>query len=100
MKSFEFIQILGVQSEKRILPHTTLSIENDQMIYLKKAFCGFCAAQRPVEMENLGRVICAILELNESEKLSVLGNIAKWTMALQAANSLDSFTSSFSSFFA
>ena len=70
-----------------------------RLVYLKQAFCGFFQAKQAVEMENLGRVICAILEANPDEKHAIMDGIATITPLKTATSTLESFTSTFSSLF-
>eukprot|EP01041_Mallomonas_annulata_P003557 gene3557-7077_t len=75
--------------------------EREQKItYLKSAFCGFVLAKKSVEMQNLGRVICAILGLEPEEHARVTEAITKLTPAAAATSSMvESFSTNFVSFF-
>eukprot|EP01034_Spumella_vulgaris_P025367 gene25367-31818_t len=48
-----------------------------RLTYLKQAFLGFFKAKKGVEMQHLGRVICAILGLTEDEQYTVMEGILK-----------------------
>ena len=45
--------------------------------YLKKAFAGFVSAEGLVQMQSLGRVICAILDMDAAEQAAVMEAIGK-----------------------
>lgn len=71
-----------------------------RLLYLRQAFCRFFKAQAGVEMENLGRVICAILGLTEDEKTMVMESISKIAPAVAVSSTFDSVTSAFENLFA
>ena len=57
---------------------TNSNINTEQSyIYLRKAFSGFVKAKRDVELENLGRVIVALLCFDDNERQDVLQAIAQ-----------------------
>ena len=70
-----------------------------RLLYLRQAFCRFFKAKAGVEMENLGRVICAILGLSESEQQVVMESISKMAPAVVVTSTFDSITSTFESLF-
>ena len=71
-----------------------------KIIYLKQAFCGFFKAKHAVEMEHLGRVICAILGLSNEEQMSVMEGIESLAPIRSASTTFEAFTSNFTSLFA
>jgi hypothetical protein len=66
--------------------------------YLRQAFCGFVKAKQTVEMEHLGRVICAILGLQPPEQTAVMEAITKLSPAVAAASTFESLSSNLTSF--
>ena len=57
---------------------TNSNINTEQTyIYLRQAFSGFVKAKRDVELENLGRVIVALLCFDDNERQDVLQAIAQ-----------------------
>lgn len=79
------------------LGSSTKGDEKDQQIaYLKQAFCGFFKAQKIVEMEHLGRVICAILVLSVEEQGQVMDGISSLAPLLSASSTIETITSNFS----
>ena len=68
-------------------------------MYLKQAFCGFFKAKQALEVEHLGRVMCAILGLTADEQVLVMEGIAKWSTAVVASSTIESFTYNFTSLF-
>jgi hypothetical protein len=57
---------------------TNSNINTEQSyIYLRKAFSGFVKAKRDVELENLGRVIVALLCFDDNERQDVLQAITQ-----------------------
>ena len=75
-------------------------MEREQRItYLKQAFCGFFRAKQGVEMEHLGRVICAILGLTPEEQSAVMDSISRLTPAVVASSTIESFAYNFTSLF-
>lgn len=60
-----------------------------RLIYLKQAFCGFFKAKQEVEMQHLGRVICAILGVTGEEQATIMDSICRITPALVATSSLE-----------
>lgn len=87
------------------LQSSSLATEKDiqereqRLIYLKQAFTSFLKAKNAIEMENLGRVICAILGVTIEEENSIMENILKLTPAVVATSTFDSFSQSFASIF-
>jgi hypothetical protein len=70
-----------------------------QVQYLRQAFCGFVRAKQSVEMQHLGRVICAILGLSPTEQAGVMDAIAKLSPAVVATSTLESLSANISSYF-
>jgi hypothetical protein len=70
-----------------------------RIVYLRQAFTGFFRAKKEVEMQHLGRVICAILELAADEQALVMEGISKLTPALITNSTIESFTSNLTSAF-
>jgi hypothetical protein len=70
-----------------------------RLTYLKQAFLGFFKAKQGVEMQHLGRVICAILGLSEEEQYTIMEGILKLTPAVQVTSTFESMAGSFSSIF-
>jgi hypothetical protein len=81
----------------------TAELEDEEremrLLYLRQAFCGFFKAKAGVEMENLGRVICAILGLSADEQTAVMESISKIAPAVAVSSTFDSITSSFENLF-
>lgn len=81
----------------------TLIEEEDEreqrLIYLRQAFCGFFRAKQGVEMQNLARVMCAILGVGQDEQLVIMESIARLVPALVATTTLESLSYNFSSLF-
>jgi hypothetical protein len=76
-------------------------VEQEKLItYLRQAFCGFVNAKEAVEMEHLGRVICAILDLNTEEQSKAMMSITNLTPAVVATSAAQSFAKSFTTLFA
>jgi hypothetical protein len=74
--------------------------EQEQKIaYLRQAFCGFVKAKHEAEMENLGRVICAILGLSPEEQASIMEHISRLTPAVVATTTFEVLSSNLSSIF-
>ena len=65
-----------------------------------QAFCAFVRAKEAVEMNHLGRVICAILRLTVEEQQTVMEHIGVLATAAVATSALSTFSSNFSSLFA
>lgn len=70
-----------------------------RLLYLRQAFVGFFKAKHAVEMQHLGRVICAILGVSIEEQGMILDSISKLTPAVVASSTFDSFSQSFASIF-
>ncbi len=68
-----------------------------QLSYLKQAFFGFMKAKEASEMQQLGRVICAILEMTPEEQTIVNDSIVRMTTGVIVTHSLDSLTSNIAS---
>jgi len=81
----------------------TLTEEEDEreqrLIYLRQAFCGFFRAKQGVEMQNLARVMCAILGVEPSEQTIIMESIDRLVPALVATTTLESLSYNFSSLF-
>lgn len=76
-------------------------MEREQkIIYLRQAFCGFFKAKQSVEMEHLGRVICAILGLTTEEQKLVMERITKIAPSVAVNSTLESISSNITSLFA
>ena len=59
--------------------------------YLRKAFAGFVTAEGLVQMQSLGRVICAILDMDAAEQAAVMEAIGRiWPGGGGALESLSS----------
>ncbi len=82
----------------------TLTEEEDEreqrLIYLRQAFCGFFRAKQGVEMQNLARVMCAILGVAQDEQLAIMESIDRLVPALVATTTFESLSYNFSSLFA
>lgn len=70
-----------------------------RLLYLRQAFCGFFRAKQGVEMQNLARVMCAILGVDEQEQAAIMESIARLVPALVATTTLESLSYNFSSLF-
>jgi hypothetical protein len=70
-----------------------------RLVYLKQAICSFFKAKHTVEMQHLGRVICAILGVSIEEEQQIMENIAKLAPAVVATSTIESFSQSFASIF-
>ena len=68
-----------------------------QLSYLQLAFFGFMKAKESSEMQQLGRVICAILEMSPDEQIIVNESIVRMTTGVIVTHSLDSLTSNIAS---
>ena len=80
--------------------NVTQSEKEQKITYLKQAFLGFFKAKESVEMQHLGRVICAILGLNVDEQTHVMNGIKSLEPIKNATNTIESFTYNISSLFA
>jgi hypothetical protein len=86
--------------DKDGLNNNPLENEREQrLLYLKQAFIGFFRAKQPVEMQHLGRVICAILGMSVEEQTEIMESIEKLSPAVVATTTLESFSQSFASIF-
>lgn len=70
-----------------------------RLIYLRQAFVGFVKAKHNSEMQNLGRVICAILALSPAEEASIMESISTIAPAVVASTTFGTLTSSFTNIF-
>ena len=70
-----------------------------RIVYLRQAFCGFFKARTSVEMQHLGRVICAILGLDPAEQGAVMDSVSQLSTAWAATSAISSFSSNISSLF-
>jgi DNA repair exonuclease SbcCD ATPase subunit len=70
-----------------------------RLVYLKQAFSGFFRAKNPVEMQHLGRVICAILGVDIEEQGMIMEGITKLSPAVVATTTIDSITQQIASIF-
>jgi hypothetical protein len=88
----------GIKQSKLSSPSRTV-VESEsgweqKSIYLKKAFLEFMKAKGSNEMRNLGRVICAILDLDSADQTNVMENIDR--IAPQSVvDTLESFSTMF-----
>ncbi len=71
----------------------------DKQEYLRKAFIGFFRAKKEVEMQHLGRVICAILCLSVEEQDQVMRGIGLMTPSINLNSTIESLTSNFAGMF-
>lgn len=82
------------------LENTRDESEREQRIlYLRQAFCGFFKAKNSVEMQHLGRVICAILGVSLEEQNAVLEAIGRLVPAVVATSTIESLSNQLSSIF-
>jgi hypothetical protein len=72
----------------------------ERLIYLRQAFCGLFRAKHGVEMQNLARVICAILGVGAEEQATITDCIARLNPAIVATSTLETISYNFSSLFA
>jgi len=63
-------QALKSRLQMPIGPDNLSSLEREQ--YLRQAFCALFRAKQGIEMQNLARVMCSILCLNDQEQAQVL----------------------------
>jgi len=70
-----------------------------RLMYLRQAFCGFFKAKQGMEMQNLARVMCAILGVSEEEQAEILESIERLVPALVATSTLESLSYNLTSFF-
>jgi hypothetical protein len=70
-----------------------------RLMYLKQAFSGFFRAKNTVEMQHLGRVICAILGVDIEEQATILESITKLSPAVVATSTIESITQQLASIF-
>ncbi len=91
------------QQPRSIFQETYLTEEDHEreqrLLYLRQAFCRFFKAKAGVEMENLGRVICAILGLSDDEHTMVMDSISKIAPAVVVSSTFDSINSVFDNLF-
>lgn len=75
-------------------------LEREQkLVYLKQAFCGLFKAKQPIEMQHLGRVICAILDVSTEEQNQIMDSIAKLSPAVVTSTTIESLSQSIASIF-
>jgi hypothetical protein len=79
--------------------HRDESEREQRIVYLRQAFCGFFKAKNSVEMQHLGRVICAILGVSIEEQNSVLEAIGRLVPAVVATSTIESLSNQLSSIF-
>jgi hypothetical protein len=72
----------------------------ERLIYLRQAFCGLFWAKHGVEMQNLARVICAILGVGAEEQATITDCIARLNPAIVATSTLETISYKFLSLFA
>lgn len=70
-----------------------------RMLYLRQAFSGFFRAKNAVEMQHLGRVICAILGVDIEEQAVIMDSIMKLSPAVVATTTIESITQQLASIF-
>lgn len=70
-----------------------------RLIYLRQAFCGFFRAKQGLEMQNLARVMCAILAVDAEEQSAIMESIERLVPALVATSTIESLSYNFSSLF-
>jgi len=73
--------------------NTTVSLTEREQEYLRQAFVGLFLAKQDklqLEMQHLGRVLCALLKLSDQQKHEVLERINLLATAAVAKESLDS----------
>ena len=70
-----------------------------RLIYLRQAFCGFFRAKQGLEMQNLARVMCAILAVEAEEQSAIMESIERLVPALVATSTIESLSYNFSSLF-
>lgn len=70
-----------------------------RMLYLRQAFSGFFRAKNAVEMQHLGRVICAILGVDIEEQAVIMDSILKLSPAVVATTTIESITQQLASIF-
>ena len=87
------IQIKALQSQKPVNDLTS------QFLYLKQAFLTFVTSSDVNDIQHLGRVICTILEYNETDAALIASAIVKFAPAMVTASAIDSFSSGLTSFF-
>ena len=76
------------------------SDREQKIIYLRKAFCSFVKAKQTSEMLSLGRVICAILDIEGSEKENVIDSVSKLGPVAVASSALEAISNNmFGSFY-
>lgn len=78
----------------RILNQAHPDLEQ-QFQYLRQAFFGFMKAKDASEMQQLGRVICAILSMSQEEQIIVNDSIARMLPSVVVSHSLDNIASYF-----
>jgi hypothetical protein len=66
-----------------------LSPDMERLLYLRQAFVAFFRSRKGVEMQHFGRVICAILRLDEEEQNFVMTAVDKLAPALEEWTVLD-----------
>eukprot|EP00601_Ochromonadales_sp_CCMP2298_P017928 CAMPEP_0173222944 /NCGR_PEP_ID=MMETSP1142-20121109/3523_1 /TAXON_ID=483371 /ORGANISM="non described non described, Strain CCMP2298" /LENGTH=137 /DNA_ID=CAMNT_0014151073 /DNA_START=18 /DNA_END=431 /DNA_ORIENTATION=+ len=93
--------ILGIVEEQAQIMERGGGLDGEteqRLIYLRQAFVAFFRAKQGVEMQNLARVICAILGIVE-EQAQIMESIARLSTALVATSTLESLSYNFSNLF-
>jgi hypothetical protein len=70
-----------------------------RLSYLRNAFSKFVQAKDAVEVQNIGRVICTILNFSNEEQVLVNAAITRFSPAIVASSTIDNLSSTVSSFF-
>ena len=70
-----------------------------RLSYLRNAFSRFVQAKDAVEVQNIGRVICTILNFSNEEQEIVNAAIMRFSPAIVASSTIDNFSTTVSSFF-
>lgn len=80
--------------------YSSVDDEREQrLMYLRQAFCGFFKAKQGMEMQNLARVMCAILGVSPEDQAEILESIERLVPALVATSTLESLSYNLTSFF-
>ena len=97
-----FIQIDLMRSREALGSEglTAQGEREKRFLYLKQAICGFFKARQAVEMEHLGRVICAILGLSMEEQCVVMDGVSVLAPMRSASTTMENLTSTITSLFA
>jgi len=66
--------------------------QEQRLVYLKQAFVGFFKAKQSVEMQHLGRVICAILGVSIEDQTVIMEQILRLSPTVVANSTFESFS--------